>query len=120
MALRTMSGKLPIMGSARASLKELATGEVYKIEWSPALIGRPTPDNADTLAVDLSKYAVAQSISRNHAEIIELDGSYFLESKSTTSKTALNGSDLRRGERRLLQSEDKITCGQITLVFFVD
>ncbi|MBX3084719.1 MAG: FHA domain-containing protein [Anaerolineae bacterium] len=109
-----------ITSSNHALLKDSTTGDVYEIMWQPAIIGRPdanNPASADILAVNLGKNAAAQTVSRQHARITELDGQYFLESMSERNPTYLNDGQVRLGEKRFLAPDDKIRVGTITLVF---
>lgn len=65
-------------------LRELVSGEVYPLTWLPAIIGRPDanqPHN-DRIAVNLRSYATGLRVSRRHAQIVEEQGAYFIESLS--------------------------------------
>jgi hypothetical protein len=109
-----------ITSSNRAFLQDTTTGEEYPISWQPAIIGRPdanNPASADILAVNLGKNAAAQTVSRQHARITEMDGQYFLESMSERNPTYLNDGQVRLGEKRFLASGDKIRVGTITMGF---
>jgi len=65
-------------------LREMAEGDVYKLHWLPAIVGRPDknqPHN-DWVAVDLERYAMGLRVSRRHAQITEENGQYFISSMS--------------------------------------
>jgi hypothetical protein len=79
-------------------LRELNSGRVYKLNWLPAIIGRPDhnqPDN-NLVAADMSKFDTGMRVSRRHAKIISSkeQDHFYLENMSgnvTKIKT-------RRGE----------------------
>lgn len=74
-------------------LREQTTGKVYKLNWLPALIGRPDksqPHN-EWIAVNLDGYKTGLRVSRRQAKISEENGQYFIESLSS------NPTALKRG-----------------------
>lgn len=73
--------KLP---SQSAYLREQSTGKVYKLNWQPAIIGRPDRNqgNNDLIAVNLEGYKTGQRVSRRQAQITEENGQFFIESMS--------------------------------------
>jgi hypothetical protein len=111
-----------IVGPARGMLREEGSGESYELKWQPAIIGRQDPKNpasAKTLAVDLSEQPEARTVSRQHAQITEVNGQYFLEALEPRNPTLLNDRPLLPGERRPLLPGDKIQVGKIALVFAI-
>lgn len=66
---------------------------VFKIGWTPALIGRPIPGDAANalLAVDLEPFSLA--VSRRQAEIVWEDGRFAIRSLSE-NPMLINGSSL--------------------------
>jgi hypothetical protein len=66
---------------------------VFKIGWTPALIGRPIPGDAANalLAVDLEPFSLA--VSRRQAEIVRVDSRFAIRSLSD-NPLLLNGSPL--------------------------
>ncbi len=75
-------------------LREQSSGKVYKLNWLPALIGRPDqsqPHN-DWIAVNLDSYKTGLRVSRRQAKISEENGQYFIESLSS-NPTALKNSN---------------------------
>ncbi len=109
-----------ITSSVQATLREEATGQVFEIKWQPAIIGRPdgnNPASANMLAVNLGPLEGSKAVSRHHAGITEQDGQYFVESMSSNNPTYLNDGLIRSGERRFLESGDKIRVGHFILTF---
>jgi hypothetical protein len=116
------NSRTPIAGTSRAFLRETDTGEVYDIQWQPAIIGRPdvsNPSSAEMLAVNVGRLVGSQSVSRQHARLTELGGQYYLEALAERNPTFLNEGQVRIGEKRLLQPGDKIRVGTITFTFGV-
>lgn len=106
----------------RARLREAASGQVFPIEWQPAIIGRPdaaNPATAQALAVDASTLPEGRTVSRRHAQITERAGTYYLEALNERNPTLLNGQPLALGERRALSPGDRIRVGLMELVFEV-
>jgi hypothetical protein len=82
--------KLP---SQSAYLREQSTGKVYKLNWQPAIIGRPDkkqPHN-ERIAVNLEGYKTGQRVSRRQAQITEENGQFFIESMSGNPTAIKNG-----------------------------
>lgn len=94
-------------------LREQVSGKVYKLNWLPAIIGRPDKNQAlnDQVAVDLERYKTGLRVSRRHAQITEKDGQYFIHSLSR-NPTALKNSAGElvpvTDEKRPLQDGDVI------------
>ena len=65
-------------------LREVVSGQVYKLHWLPAIIGRPDKNQPhdDRIAVDLESYKTGLRVSRRHAQVVEENGNYFVESLS--------------------------------------
>ena len=65
-------------------LRDQAAGRVFKLDWIPAIIGRPDPNQPhdDWLAVNLEAYPTGLRVSRRHAQITEKDGRCFINSLS--------------------------------------
>jgi predicted component of type VI protein secretion system len=68
-------------------LREPSQGQVFPLQWLPALIGRPHHEQpgAPLPAVDLSGYPTGLRVSRRHAQIVEQGGRYYVESLSPTN-----------------------------------
>ncbi len=65
-------------------LREQTSGKVYKLHWTPAIIGRPDSNQVhdDWLAVNLETYPTGLRVSRRHAQITEENGRYYIKSLS--------------------------------------
>jgi hypothetical protein len=109
-----------ITGPVRAYVREEGSGQVFDIQWQPAIIGRPdaaNPASASSLAVNLGLFDGSKTVSRHHARIVEQAGQFFIESMSDHNPTYLNDGLVRAGERRILATDDKIRAGKFTLTF---
>ncbi len=82
-------------------VREQQTSKVYKLQWLPAIIGRPGQNQAhnDWVAVNLGGHRTGLRVSRRHAQITESRGNYFIESLSS-NPTALEDST---GTRTVLE-----------------
>jgi hypothetical protein len=127
--LREVERPLP-KGTTRPSqaiyLRETVSGKVYKLNWLPAIIGRPDKNqpNDDWIAVDLESYKTGLRVSRRHAQITEQNGRYFIESLSrnpTLLKDAEGNVAAVEDEKRPLQHGDTIQLerSNIALKFIV-
>lgn len=69
-------------------LRDEDTGNVYKIHWLPAIIGRSDESQQTKLvAVDLAAHERALRVSRRQAQITEENGQYFIQSLSQNQTT---------------------------------
>lgn len=59
-----------------------------------------------------------KGISRQHACIVSKNGEFYLSDMESTNHTFLNGSELMKGERRVLQNADEIMVGKERLIFY--
>ncbi len=101
----------PISDSQSAALHLIAENQVtYDIQWQPAIIGRPSPDASQTslLAVNLEWVENNRRISRQHAQITEADGTFFIESLSPNNPTFINSTRLSLDEKYPLSHGDFI------------
>lgn len=109
-----------IHGARRMALREQDSGQVFPIRWQPAIIGRAAardPLSAEALAVNLSDLEEGRTVSRQHAQITEYNGRYFVEALSDKNPTFLNADELAVGEKRALEPGHTIRVGKIALVF---
>ncbi len=109
-----------ITGAEVAVLVEEQTGQEFYIRWQPAIIGRPSagnPASAEALAVNLGALPDAKTVSRQHAQITEQKGRYYLEGLAKRNPTWLNEQELAHGEKRILRAGDCVRVGKITLRF---
>lgn len=120
----------PPAGAARPAqalyLRERASGRVYRLEWLPALIGRPDSSLPDSelIAVDLSHHAAGQRVSRRHARIAARAGQYTVErlSSNPTALVDSAGRTIAVGEEPLpIQHGDSLLLerSQIALTLIV-
>lgn len=129
--LTLVENEVPIpAGTARPNrpiyLREQVTGKVYRLQWQPAIIGRPDknqPHN-DWLAVDLESYRTGLRVSRRHAQITEKKGQYFIHSMSrnpTTIRDGMGNAIPVTAEKRPLENGDVIHLerSNISLKFIV-
>ena len=102
----------PISAEMTAALRlQVTTPLLYEINWQPAIIGRPDADATHTslLAVNLEWLGKqGKRVSRSHAQIVEKDGTYYLESLAPHNPTFLNNKVLLIGERHPLKNNDQI------------
>ena len=109
-----------ITGVRQAYLRDEETGVTFDIRWQPAIIGRPdasNPETANTLAVNLGPLEGSKTVSRHHARITEQNGQFFVESMVDHNPTYLNDGLVRVGERRMIDTGDKIRIGKFSLAF---
>ena len=61
-------------------LRDQVTGDVYKVRWLPAVIGRPDKSKShdDWLSVNLEQHNMGLRVSRRHLQLTEENGRYFL------------------------------------------
>jgi hypothetical protein len=81
--------------SDKIYLRELSSGKVYKLNWLPAIIGRPDKNQPfdDRLAVNLETFETGLRVSRRQAMITEENGQYFIESMSRNPTSIKNGEE---------------------------
>jgi hypothetical protein len=107
-------------------LRDQVTGEVYKLHWLPAIIGRPDPGqpHEDWLAVDLRSHEGGLRVSRRHA-MISTDGQHYYIETLSKNPTFLEGGEdaqaIPMDESVRLESGDliRLSRSKITLKFIV-
>jgi len=107
-------------------LREQILGKVYKLDWLPAIIGRPDKNqpNNDQVAVNLESYSTGLRVSRRHAQITENKGEYFIQSMSrnpTSIRDTMGNTIPVSSEKRPLENGDVIYLerSNITLKFIM-
>lgn len=106
LALQEMAHPLPTdarpLGQS-AYLRELTSGNVYKLRWQPAIVGRSSEDLPmnDLVAVDLQPYPTGLRVSRRQVSITEQDGQFYVENLSK------NPVSIRRGEDEVIPIESR-------------
>jgi len=97
----------------RASLCEEKSKITFEIQWTPAVIGRPSTEvnHNILLAVNLQLLAIGMTISRKHAQILFSDGAYFIQPLAKNNPTFLNGKPLAVNSMNKLNSGDQLSFG---------
>lgn len=106
-------------------LRDQGSGAVYRLDWQPAIIGRPDrgQDHNELVAVDLAGHPAGQRVSRRHAQIVEADGSFFVEQLSPNPTLVRDGlgNTMPAQTRQPLRHGDTVYLenSQIALKFIV-
>lgn len=108
-------------------LREQQSGAVYKLHWSPAIIGRPdsTQSHNDWLAVNMESYPSGLRVSRRHLCIVEQADQYFVYSLSPRNsayhQTAAGHRTLLTEAHHPLQHGDTLFLegSELTLKFLI-
>lgn len=87
---------------------------------SPLLLGRDTGAHTDNHPlIDFNDYrGYVMGVSRTHAMISRQNGDFYLVDLGSSNGTFLNGNRLNPNEPKLLETGDRITLGQIDIMFF--
>lgn len=108
-------------------LREPKSGEVYRLHWLPALIGRSSGAATEQIpvAVNLAQFNTSQKVSRKHAQIVQENGHYAIQSLSDQNPTLIQ---TKQGDPIQLTSEphpihhqDRIVLerSELTLEFLI-
>lgn len=102
-----------------ATLREETSNITFDIQWTPAIIGRPSTEvnHNIMLAVNMQILAVGMTISRKHAQIVFSEGSFFIEPAAANNPTYLNGKLLAVNTMNKLNSGDRLAFGQHKVSF---
>lgn len=102
-----------------ATLREETSNITFDIQWTPAIIGRPSTDvnHNIMLAVNMQILAIGMTISRKHAQIVFSEGSFFIEPAAANNPTYLNGKLLAVNTMNKLKSGDRLAFGQHKVSF---
>lgn len=103
----------------QATLREETSNISFDIQWTPALIGRPSTEvnHNIMLAVNMQILAVGITISRKHAQIIFSDGAFSVQPLASNNPTFLNGRQLQANTLNKLKSGDRLAFGQHKISF---
>ncbi|HRF95162.1 MAG TPA: FHA domain-containing protein, partial [Aggregatilineales bacterium] len=93
------------------------SGTRYEISRSNALIGRALSDATTSVEINLALVDKSNSVSRQHARIIEANGNYLLEALRDDNPTYLNDKLLQKSEPVPIKTGDIIKVGRIILQF---
>ena len=104
-----------------AFLRDEETGRLYGIEWTPAIIGRPTNEAEHNimLAVNLLVHPQGMTVSRKHAQILFEDGRYFLETLTDNNLTISNKKVIPLGQRAEIHHNDMLFFGKRVKMTFL-
>jgi pSer/pThr/pTyr-binding forkhead associated (FHA) protein len=89
-----------------------ATGSIFKLG-DATVIGREDP----SLQIDFEGYPNGKYISHRHAQIVMIDGKYYIEDLGSSNHTWVNEIKLASGQSEPLKDGDKIRFGKIELTF---
>jgi FHA domain/Double zinc ribbon len=89
-----------------------STGSIFKLG-DAALIGREDA----SLHIDFDGYPEGKYISHRHAQVIKMNGKYYLEDLGSSNHTYVNDIKLAEGQAEPLQEGDKVRFGKIELTF---
>lgn len=82
------------------------------------LIGRGTPQSDQIPDIDLSAYGGGQSgVSRLHARLVHEGGQWYLEDLNSTNGTCVNGQPVLPGQLTVLEEDDVIQLGRMSVTF---
>jgi pSer/pThr/pTyr-binding forkhead associated (FHA) protein len=104
-----------------AFLRDEETGRLYGIEWTPAIVGRPTNEAEHNimLAVNLQVHPQGITISRKHAQLTFEDGHYYLENLADNNPVSLNSKLLPLGTTAEIHHNDVILFGKKVRMTFL-
>ncbi len=124
LVLADLESPLPLNAKPPASsvyLRDAVGENVFKLNWLPAIIGRPDnshPQN-ELLAVNLESYATGLRVSRRHAQILVEDGEYYVEGMASNPTLLQKPGDLDpidvTTERQRLEHGDVIKLSRSTI-----
>ncbi len=99
----------PYMG-ARMVLN--STGSIFKLG-EATVIGREDA----SLQIDFDGYPDGKYISHRHAQIVRMNGKFYIEDLGSSNHTWVNDIKLASGQSEPLKEGDKIRFGKIELTF---
>jgi len=102
-----------------ALLREETSNITFDIQWTPAVVGRPSTEvnHNIMLAVNMQILAIGMTISRKHAQFVFSEGSFFIEPLASNNPTYLNGKLLATNSMNKLKSGDRVAFGQHKVSF---
>jgi pSer/pThr/pTyr-binding forkhead associated (FHA) protein len=97
-----------------------ASGNVFPVFKSDALIGRYDSVTGSTPEVDLTQEDASRNISRRHARLVTKEGKHFVaEEIGTMNGTFLNGEKLPTGVLTPIKDGDELTLCRLSITFRV-
>ena len=89
-----------------------STGSIYKLG-EATVIGRENP----ALQIDLEGYPDGKYVSHRHAQVVKLNGKYYVEDLGSANHTFVNELKLAQGQAEPLNEGDTLKLGKIELEF---
>jgi pSer/pThr/pTyr-binding forkhead associated (FHA) protein len=89
-----------------------STGSIFKLG-DAAVIGREDA----SLQIDFDGYPDGKYVSHRHAQIVKMNGKYYLEDLGSSNHTFVNDLKLAEGQAEPLQEGDTVRFGKIELTF---
>jgi pSer/pThr/pTyr-binding forkhead associated (FHA) protein len=107
-----------LQAEAKAYFVSAATGNVYPVFSTEALIGRYDSVTGMKPEIDLAGEDQSRNVSRRHARIVIRDGKHFVaEEIGTMNGTFLNGRKLANGVLTAIKDGDELTLCRLPLSF---
>jgi pSer/pThr/pTyr-binding forkhead associated (FHA) protein len=106
------SNDAPVSTYTGARLVLQTTGSIFRLG-AKTSIGRQDP----RLDIDFEGYPDGQFVSGNHAQIIQMNGKFYVEDMGSSNFTYVNERKLAAGQLEPLNSGDTLRFGKITLTF---
>jgi len=107
-----------VQAEAKAYFVSAATGNVYPVFSTEALIGRYDSVTGMKPEIDLAGEDQSRNVSRRHARIVIRDGKHFVaEEIGTMNGTFLNGRKLANGVLTAIKDGDELTLCRLPLSF---
>lgn len=101
---------VPAYTGARLVLQ--STGSIFRLG-AKTSIGREDP----RLDIDFEGYPDGQYVSGNHAQIIQMNGEFYVEDMGSSNSTYVNDRKLAAGQLEPLKNGDVLRFGKISLTF---
>ncbi len=89
-----------------------STGSIFKLG-DATVIGREDP----SIQIDLDGYPDAKYVSHRHAQIIKMNGKFYVEDLGSSNFTWVNEIKLIKGQSEPLEQDDKLKLGKLLLTF---
>lgn len=118
---RFPAGANEITGKMRGYFRVDGDGRTFPLAWQPALIGRSTdPASASQLAVDLKDVDQTKSVSRQHAQVTEDRGEYFIQRLADNNQLVVDNRQLARLSPAALKSGTVVKVGNLSMTFILE
>ncbi|MBZ0288388.1 MAG: FHA domain-containing protein, partial [Anaerolineae bacterium] len=89
-----------------------STGSIFKLG-DATVVGREDA----TLQIDFDGYPDGKYVSHRHAQIVKINGKYYIEDLGSSNHTYVNGIRLTDGQSEPLENGDKVRFGKIELTY---